>query len=523
MLMLTTDSQRRELLEVSPLFTTMDDLGFYDSVEENLPAEFTLIYEIARVLEMQDSQYARDMAPILELNTEAETTTQPEAIPVVLEAREYEADLIRSVTDVRYIYPHQHLLPERVFLQRLAERTLWMPRPKAPRNFRYQVSSNLFSPDDRKQKVYILFDTSASMRQAHRMHVAKAVAWLFLRRNRKELGTVFFRTFDVTMGDLLTATDVPSYNSLIRAMMMLKPLGSGTVLQKAIETALSDILHQSALSQAQILVITDGVAHVDYDSLKEAMGDVITLNAIKIGDATLAIDDKLIESLVRNSSSDDAIQLKDLVRQKHDIEVQMRSATGVHLMGTLSSRLNLVDRQIHALSERIAAGASEHFGSELRRLSRVYVNVPDLDASVVFRMSLQQWTELEELARALLSELRQEAQSEDLRRAAALYDHLHDLVKYNEDVPDGITRAVNELEIVLDTVMNEVNTHDATTTISDVDRKQLRRMLLPSGKRRVGLLKMLRLLWLRLKRLWRAGRQLRRFESLAGRTIRRRR
>ena len=158
----------------------MERYGFFDTVEKHLPEEFTIIYEIARILEDKTHSISRAMAPILELNDPSTTENALDQIliPNIPEAKEFEADLIRSVTDVRYIYPAQHLLPEIVFLRRLAERSLWMPRARSPRNYRYQTESDRFAPDDRKQKVYILFDTSSSMRQNYRIHLAKAArAW----------------------------------------------------------------------------------------------------------------------------------------------------------------------------------------------------------------------------------------------------------------------------------------------------------------------------------------------------------
>ena len=288
----------------------MEQYGFFDTVEKHLPEEFTIIYEIARILEDKTHSISRAMAPILELNDPSTTENALDQIliPNIPEAKEFEADLIRSVTDVRYIYPAQHLLPEIVFLRRLAERSLWMPRARSPRNYRYQTESDRFAPDDRKQKVYILFDTSSSMRQNYRIHLAKAIVYLFLQQNQRELGTIFFRTFDLTVGPLRTARDVPSYDSLISDVMHINAIGNGTVLQKALQTAVDDIAHESQLSHAQILVVTDGVAHIDLDRLREQMGDQITVNTVKIGHARMHIDAKVIEDQVFQSSSDETVR-----------------------------------------------------------------------------------------------------------------------------------------------------------------------------------------------------------------------
>ena len=114
----------RNAIETSRFFSSMEQFGFFDAVEEHLPDEFTIIYEIARVLEDQTHAISRALAPVLELEQASSDSTSPEliTIPIISEAKEYEADLIRSVTEVRSIYSVQHLLPEMVFLRRLAER-----------------------------------------------------------------------------------------------------------------------------------------------------------------------------------------------------------------------------------------------------------------------------------------------------------------------------------------------------------------------------------------------------------------
>ena len=333
-------------VETATFFSQMEEFGFFDTVEEHLPEAFTMIYEIARILENTSHLIAQSLAPILELHdplAEADSTDTI-IVPHVPDAKEYEADLITSVTEVRYIYPYQHLLPEAVFLRKLAERSLWMPRAKSPRNFRYQSDSDRFAPDDRKQKVYILFDTSNSMQQHYRIHLAKAIAYLFLRRNQRELGTVFFRTFDLKIGDLKIARDLPSYERLISEMMHLNATGNGTSLQKALQTAIEDISHESQLSHAQILVITDGVAHIDLDDLQNQLGTQITVNTVKIGTSRLQLDNVLIEGVLASSHSPYAERIRELGQQRKDLELQLRTATGQHRISAQIGRASCRER-----------------------------------------------------------------------------------------------------------------------------------------------------------------------------------
>lgn len=503
----------------------MEQFGFFDTVEEHLPDEFTIIYEIARILEDKTHAIARALAPILELNDPSATDNNLDQIliPNVPEAKEYEADLIRSVTEVRYIYPAQHLLPEMVFLRRLAERSLWMPRARSPRNFRYQTESDRFAPDDRKQKVYILFDTSSSMRQHYRIHLAKAIVYLFLQQNQRELGTIFFRTFDLTVGELRTARDVPSYDRLISDVMHINAIGNGTVLQKALQTAIDDISHESQLSQSQILVVTDGVAHIDLDRLKEQMGEHITVNTVKIGNARMHVDAKVIEDQVFQSSNDDAVRLRELLKQKRDIELQSSTASGHLRQEALRSQLGLLQRQIDNLTERLGAFVSEHYGMEIQNLSAVYVNVDDIAPEEMFSLPEDKVAELEDLAESLLEALREEHQVEDIKRAAVLYDHLILLMKYNKIDASRFEKAAQELERTLDAILNKPTGSTEDFSISDLERMQLRNMLdAGSFKQKLSLAVLIRLLFLKIKRWWLARKQFRAFKTITGRTVRRR-
>jgi hypothetical protein len=510
----------RLAIETSTFFSQMEEYGFFETVEEHLPDEFTIIYEIARILEDSTHAIARALAPVLELNDPLAERDSVDTIvvPHVPDAKEYEADLITSVSELRYVYPAQHLLPEIVFLRKLAERSLWMPRPKQSRNFAYQTESDRFAPDDRKQKVYILFDTSNSMQQHYRIHLAKAIVYLFLRRNQRELGTIFFRTFDLQIGELLTARDIPSYEHLISTVMHVKAVGNGTVLQKAIQTAIDDISHESQLSHAQILVVTDGVAHIDLEHLRSQLGGQITINTVKIGSARLQVDNVVVEGMVATSNSPEAVRIRDLFKLRRDLEAQLSAASGKMRQDSLRSQIDQIQRQISQLTSRYGATLAEHYGDEIRRLSTVYVNVDDIAADEMFSLPEEKVLQFEELADSLLETLRTERQVEDIKRAAVLYDHLILLMRYNKLDAKRFEKAAAELEKMLDHILNKPSSNSDDMPISELERAQLRNMLDSSSmasKMSLGLL--LRILWLKLVRAWRSRRQLRAFRTLRGR------
>src|ERR1035437_9987455 len=197
------------------LFPVMEEFGFFSHIYEKLPEDFTAIFEIARVIEDEMSLLSKQLREVVRLPAQAESKRMDKAEDFhryTPAGDRYSADLITSYHDVARIYPNQFLLPEEVFLQRLALRELWMPVARTGVILPVDDSSEGFSFDSRKQKVYVLFDTSQSMSAHHRIHLAKAVLYCFLRRNKVELGHVSLRTFDEHVGEMHTAVDEPSYH-----------------------------------------------------------------------------------------------------------------------------------------------------------------------------------------------------------------------------------------------------------------------------------------------------------------------
>ncbi|MFM8179828.1 MAG: vWA domain-containing protein, partial [Candidatus Kapaibacterium sp.] len=399
----------RQRIEQDDFFARMDDFGFFETVAEHLPDEFTAVYEIARVLENDEHPLGRILAPVLSVAaTDDGTPPDPDTVPNIIPAEEYEADLIRSVQEVPGIYPHQFLLPEDVFFRKLAERSLWMPRSRAPQTYRFQSESETFKPDYRKQKVYVLFDVSRSMNMRWRIHLAKAIAVVFLQRNRKELGTVYLRNFAETVHELQEAHDLPAYNKLISSIMHVKALGKGTVLQRALLTAIEDIRRFSGLSDAEILVITDGAAHIELKKVRDALGDDIRIHTVKIGDEKIDVDAKFVEYHLRDANTEDAERLRTLLEKQRALEAQSAAATGGTLKARLAQELSGVKRQVALFTERVGAYIRDHFGKEIIELSTVYVNVPDIDPREIVRLSEERIQELERSVDALLDALHRE-------------------------------------------------------------------------------------------------------------------
>ncbi len=515
----------RQRIEEDRFFARMDDFGFFDTVSEHLPENFTAVFELARVIENMETALGEQLAPVIMMSSGKETPPDSvDYIPNLLPGEEYEADLLRNVQELPAIYPYQFLLPDNVFYQKLVERSLWLPRPRPPQNYRYQSESDIFKPDHRKQKVYLLFDISRSMNMHWRIHLAKAIAFIFLQRNMKELGTVYFRTFAEGVGDLRTATDVPSFNALISEIMHTKALGKGTVLQKALTTAIEDIKSLHTLSDSEILVITDGAAHIELQKLRDMMGSNIRINTVKIGDERIVADAKFVEYHLKDANTDDAKRLKQLHDKRRDIESQLHNAGSNSRRNLLNNEIAMINKQIGVITDRVAKYITDHFGSEIIELSSVYVNVQDISPETFLVLSEEHRSELEELTESLLDALHKEHLREDIQRAAVLFDHLELLLHYNKgEEMNKIKEQKKELEDLFRRIVQTDGDDDEDDIhLTKMDTKQLRNMLEPSvNKNGLSLARLIKLLLKKAKQYVVNQRQIRRARIFAKRKLKR--
>lgn len=464
----------------------MEALGLLSDLEDELPPGFTAIYEIARVLCDPSSELARRVAPALELvarggETPAPVEEHPEARRVEIPAgEEYEAEFIRSWSDVRSVYAWQHLLPEEVFLRRLAQRTLWYPQAKSPEIHAITAGDDEFDPNPAKQKVYVLLDTSTSMQLRHRFALAKAVVLEFLRRNRTEMGHVLLRTFDVDVGPLHEARDLVSFGALQRRVTRQTLLGNGTVLERAVITAADDIHEQPGMSGAEILIVTDGAAHLREDRVDAALGDDIRLHCIKIGTAQVYASDAYLEETLDFSQASHTrrdqrvLQARD---QRERLERALEVETSSELRALINGALSKCSRE----REELVAELRADYGHEIERLAHVYVEVPDLDGARLFAPTPEQIESLKELVARLTGELAEvPARAAALKQAALLLAHLTLLA---EEQLDAEVRALLEklhghLEQSVESALGE-HEHRVLDArlLSDTDQRDLRILL----------------------------------------------
>ncbi len=466
----------------------MDSLGLLRDLDDDLPPGFSAVFELARVLDDPNNEVAKALSPALALassdrsgDDKLEAHDDHEAQWYEVAAGEqYEAEFIRSLSDVPYVYAWQHLLPEAVFMRRLAQRRLWFPMPKSPRIESVHEDGDGFAPNEAKQKVMILLDTSASMASRYRFVYSKAIVLHFLRRNLEELGHVFMRTFDSEVGELETARTKDEYDRLMRVVSRQKTLGNGTCMEKAIVTACEDIRRQPLLCDAEILLITDGAVHLNVEHLEEVLGTDIRLHCVKIGDtAVWAPDWYLKDSLEMANSGDEALDrtIRHLNERAALLEKGLAESRRPDEIRIVKQQLREVESARAEVSDNLRAG----YGHEIKSLADVYVEVPDIDARRMFALDPERLASLRKMVARMLAELASRPTTADsLKRAALVLAHLQMLA---DEQADG--KELEELQALAGEVEAEfasafVDTEERMLEVgmmSRGDRKDLRMLL----------------------------------------------
>ncbi len=417
-------------------FAVMEDLGFFDHIYERLPENFTAVFEIARVLEDSDSRLTQTLMPALRMSQAAaprqdvDASIDPQIYIEDLE--ESEAGLIRTTSHLPRIYTAQWLLPDEVFERKLAKRELWVPYPRRSTYLSVEPDDDDYRPDSRKQKLYILLDTSSSMALHNRIHLAKAIVYHVLKHNMRELGYISLRTFDTKIGDLHEARDVSGFHALISFVMRLHTLGNGTAMARALTQAVDDIAALPKLSGTEILVITDGACALHEADMRAMLGENVTLNTIKLGRAQVYASKSYIKDRIFEEDSPQQRQLEALQGKLRDMQRQRDLAQSPHLRKRCEESIGYIEAEIarivNAMTEDIVVG----YGHELERLSRTYVTVDDLELASLLPLG-ETYEELRRIFSSLCERIDTFTTLDQIRQLALLNDHLAFLVRIVTD------------------------------------------------------------------------------------------
>ncbi len=491
-------------------FHAMEEFGFFSHIYDHLPHDVTAVFEIARVLEDETSELSQALSNVLKLpapDFTGLTGTSDAFSREITVGEEYEADLIQSHRDITRIYAWQHMLPDELFYQHVAERTLWMPIAKAPKILPIEDVKQNFGFDSRKQKVYVLFDTSSSMRSHYRIYLAKAILYTFLKRNKEEMGFISLRTFDDKVGEVHTAIDEASYVSLLRHTLRLTHLGEGTVLQKALTQALDDIHSMEHLAGAEILVITDGAVSIDEEAIRGRLDEHIRIHTLKIGHVEIYPSESFIEDQIRTNAHYADKQYKDLVRQESEVLHSLKHTEAHQKHEQLGRTLSNVRSQMQKKHGELATKFLASYGHELQHLSTVYLNIGDLNEGDLFGATEETITDLESLATSLESEANEFFTPDVTKKLAILHDHICFLLKYevNENLRGRLIEMDSHLKTLLGSFIGAPRTSggklagsagQTNVPLTEEDLRDLHFLLeMGSGEGEMQIMLLLRWLW----------------------------
>lgn len=138
-----------------------------------------------------------------------------------------------------------------------------------------------------EQSIYVLVDLSHSMTQKHRMVFSQTlILWylhqIYVKQGRKP--HFHLRGFADDMGALVSAKKMADLDKIIDELLAAEARQRGTDIQGAIIQAASDIRYHDQLNGAEIVLLTDGIANIDPQTIKDALGKEIKLHTMFVGD-----------------------------------------------------------------------------------------------------------------------------------------------------------------------------------------------------------------------------------------------
>ena len=203
-----------------------------DKISNNVSERELEIFYVARVKEVTE-RYRRD--EILK------SVPYPED--------EMAIKTIDNFNEILKTIPTQYALDEEIFLQKLVKKELLVRDFQARRL--------------KRQALYLLIDVSGSMRGAKNIY-ACGVALAFVRQAIDEGSTYYLRFFDHEPHKLFNIKTKKEAEKMMDVLVRQPFSGGGTNIEKAITTAVNDIIEApEKFEKAEIMIISDGEDNVN--------------------------------------------------------------------------------------------------------------------------------------------------------------------------------------------------------------------------------------------------------------------
>lgn len=367
-----------------------ESLGFFGYSSSVLPQKFMLLFDIARILETNESG-ADINKSIMELCDESKIRDIENEIIINRIDRSaplgdrMELDRFRSIFDLKKALPRELASDEDIFEVKLFTKSLMVQRyyETDEDSFRYINTTKTGESDSNRfeQKFYILLDRSKSMDKKMRSFYAKCIVTELLHRKLGSGARLYYRSFDSNPGPLFRITDRNDYPAIIREILLTQTGGSGTNIQRAILQAVDDINYDSDMMHSEILLVTDGLSAIDENLVKSKLGN-IRLNILKIGDDKAEPDWFAVEEMLRKENINIDPFHEDMDRLKN-----AGKKTSENKKSSLKEdKLNPKDMMLN----RVLQGYLLKIDRDLKAVSYKYFDIKDIDVSLLYAVTPDQ-------------------------------------------------------------------------------------------------------------------------------------
>ena len=429
-------------------FGYWDSLGFFDNIQVILPPQFMILFEIARTLFNERSsldalnaieQISTEEKIYIPDRTESISINRIDRLAPLSDRMEIEN--YKNIIDLKRTLPRELAVDDDIFNAKLFTKILLVQKFYESDSDNFKPISTMKNEQGREanrfeQLFYILLDTSRSMDVHMRGFYAKCIVSEFLRRKLGSNAKLFFRTFDTNVGDLYKVEKKEDYPHLIEKVLLARTGGVSTNLQKAVYQAISDINYTKDMTNAEILVVTDGVSKIDVQEMLERLGK-IKLHVLKIGGDLPEPNFYDMKSEFANEkvgfdpSSINIKEIKNRIENPDDLE----------------KPLTVTEKRIY----RLILDNSDSIFKNLKKVSKNYIEVGDIANEKLYDVSNENLESIFHWVKKLESVDLQYLNIDDKER---VFKQAYFLEQYIKMLHDFGARNKSELKVLLDRIEN---------------------------------------------------------------------
>jgi len=405
-----------------------------------------MLFEIARTL-FTDRSSLDALSAIEQISTEEQIhiPDRTESISINRIERQsplsdkMEIETYKSIIDLKRTLPRELAHDDDIFNAKLFTKTLMVQKYYESESDNFKPISTMKNEKGREankfdQLFYILLDTSRSMDMHMRGFYAKCIVSEFLRRKLDSNAKLFFRTFDTNVGDLYKIEKKEDYPFLIEKVLLSTTGGVSTNLQKAVFQAVNDINYTKDMTNAEILVVTDGVSKIDVHEMVEKLGK-IKLHILKIGDDLPEpdfYDMKLEFANERVDFDPSSINIKQIKNRMQNPKEDDRPLT-------------TTERRIYSLM----LDNSNSIFKDLKKVAKNYIEVGDIKSEKLYDVSYENLENIFHWIKKLENVDLKYMKIDDKER---IYKQTYFLGQYIKMLHDQGSKSKVELKVFLDRI-----------------------------------------------------------------------